>query len=100
MACVRLVVIEAWRDGIGDAVAGTWRPSGNNLADFAQGAGEVLHSHPARGVSVAGPALTWLASPQSPEQHAPPAGFGQPAVTVYRGEGFMVVLLFWVHESV
>src|SRR4051812_43756227 len=93
-------MIDGWWDGIGDAVAVAWRRVGNNLSDFAAIAEEVLHSRPAPEGSIAGPALSWLASPPFPEQHEPVAGFGQPAVTVYRGDGFMVVLLFWVHESV
>ncbi len=80
-------MIDAWWDGIGDAVAVAWRRFGNNLEDFARVAEEVLHSHPAPEGSVAGPALSWLASPRFPEQHEPPAGFGQPAVTVHRGTG-------------
>lgn len=49
---------------------------------------------------VARPALAWLAGAELPQQHNLGTGFGQPALTVYRDEDFIVYLLFWFEETV
>jgi hypothetical protein len=95
-----LVVIETWWRAIGDEVTAAWERRGRTVESFAEIAEQVLAAHPAPDGSVAGPALAWLASSALPDQHDPVGGFGQPALTVYRGDGFIVSLLFWVHESV
>ena len=85
---------------MGTAVGHRWLASGRDRAAFAPVATEVLRDHPPPTADPVGAALRWMATAPLPPQHNLGTGFGQPAVTVHRGDGFLVYLLFWFEETI
>jgi len=92
-------LVSSWWTSLGDAIGTRWAAAGRHAEDFSEIAAGVLTEHPAPATGLALPSLTWLAGASLPHQHDLGSGFGQPAVTVYRGDGYIVYLLFWFDET-
>jgi hypothetical protein len=87
-----------WWTSLGDSIGSRWDAGGRDPADFPETAATVLaECTPPTDLAVA--SLSWLAEAALPHQHDLGSGFGQPAVTVYRADDFIVYLLFWFDES-
>jgi hypothetical protein len=92
--------LSGWWSSIGERIARRWDVSGRHEESFPEVAAEVLAGSPAPLERLAAPSLGWLADAELPQQHNLGTGFGQPAVTVFRDEGFIVYLLFWFDETI
>lgn len=94
-----VTLVSTWWTSLGDAIGARWAAAGRHPEDFPEIAAGVLTRYPAPATGLALPSLAWLAGAALPHQHDLGSGFGQPAVTVYRGDGFIVYLLFWFDET-
>jgi len=92
--------LHRWWGALGKDIASRWNRLGRRLEEFPEVAGEALERHGRPEAEVALPVLQWLADGQLPRQHERRTGFGQPAVTVFRDEGFSVDLLYWFDETI
>jgi hypothetical protein len=88
-----------WWTQVGEAVGERWLGTGRQINSFDAVAAGVLFDHPVPTGDVAPSALSWLARGEVPHQHDVGSGFGQPALTVFEGDGFIVYLLFWFDET-
>lgn len=92
--------MSAWWSSIGQEIDRRWRSSGRLPEGFPDVAADVLSELPAPGGQLAADALAWLAEAELPEQRDVGSGFGQPALTVFHGDGFILSLLFWFDETI
>jgi hypothetical protein len=92
--------VSRWWSSIGQRIASAWDAVDRQAAAFPELAAVVLADSPAPIPDLAAASLTWLAGAELPVQHNMGTGFGQPAVTVYRDDDFIVYLLLWFQETV
>jgi hypothetical protein len=87
-------------DGLAAGVGDRWTASGQDPDAFVRIATEALVDHRQPTSDPAGAALRLMAATPLPPQHNLGTGFGQPPVTIHRGDGFITQLLFWFDETI
>jgi hypothetical protein len=92
--------LSAWWSSIGERIASVWDARARAEESFPEVAANVLADSPPPVDRLAVGSLAWLADAALPSQHNMGTGFGQPAVTVYRDDDFIVYLLFWFEETI
>jgi hypothetical protein len=92
--------LSGWWSSVGEGIASAWGAAGRRQESFPEVAAEVLADCPAPLDKLAVPSLAWMATAELPPQHNMGTGFGQPAVTVFRDDDFIVYLLFWFEETI
>jgi hypothetical protein len=91
--------LEEWWSLLGQSLTRSWQKTGSDLAAFPEVAADCLMATPPPPDLNAQGVLSWLAGGRLPYQHDLGSGFGQPALTVFEGDGFVISLLFWFDET-
>jgi hypothetical protein len=85
---------------LGERVAQKWRAVNHNESQFPRIAADALRALPPHEHVTGDDVIAWvLDAPRLPSQPGLHANFGQPAVTVFAGEGFYIDVYYWVDAT-